>query len=242
MEQNKSMPKYIYIQRTLIDKIEQGEYQVNDFLPTEEELGVIYQVSRITVRKALEMLCKEGYIERMKGSGTKVIEHKKDIKSPYLKSFTKEMEEKNKVTETVIISFNRVIANHHLAQLLQINEEEEVYYVERIRKADHLPMILSRTYMSITLHAQLHLADLEYGKFEYAKRYGYEISYSDQKVEPILADSYIAKCLEIGEGEPLIKVLNTIYTKDGQIFDYSELYLNPHNYQLSIRKDSIANA
>lgn len=241
MEQTKSMPKYIYIQRNLIEKIESGEYQVDDFLPTEEELGTMYAVSRITVRKALELLCKDGYIERIKGSGTRVVEHKKEIKSPYLKSFTKEMEEKNKLSETVMISFNRVISNEHLAALLHIGKEDEVYYVERLRKADHMPMILARTFMSVAFHTQLHLSDLEDGKFEYAKRYGYELSYSDQKVEAVLADAYIAKLLEISVGEPLIKVLNTIYTKEGAVFDYTELYLNPHNYQLSIRKDSIAN-
>ena len=58
-------------------KIRSGEYEVGSQLPTENELSVFFGVSRPTIRQALGQLSQEGYVKRIKGSGTFVTDPKK---------------------------------------------------------------------------------------------------------------------------------------------------------------------
>ena len=79
-----NIPKYMYIKLTLINQIQTGELPVGMKLPTEKEMCLSYACSRLTVRKALEELQREGYINKVQGLGTFVKERnpqKQDLSS-----------------------------------------------------------------------------------------------------------------------------------------------------------------
>lgn len=69
-----SKPMYEQIFETLRDQIREGKYAVGDRVPSEKELGDEFQVSRITSKKALELLAMDGYIVRQPGRGSFVAE------------------------------------------------------------------------------------------------------------------------------------------------------------------------
>ncbi len=71
MNQDK-VPKYYWLKRILIEKIEMEEFKSNVPILTERELMEQFQVSRITVRKAIDELVKEGYLYKIQGKGTYV--------------------------------------------------------------------------------------------------------------------------------------------------------------------------
>lgn len=236
-KKKKNVPKYIYIKDDLINRINDSEYNEGDFLPTEESLSELYGVSRITIRKALDELTKYGYIKKNRGSGSIVINKKGQIKSPYLKSFTEEMEEKHKEIETKVMSFKIIKASEEISKLIDVAVDSQVYLIERLRIASGIPMIFVRSYMEVEKNKDLTLQDLEKSKFEYAKRKGYDIDCSIQNIDAIAANDFIAKVLNIELGTPLIKSRNLIWLKDNTIFDYSEVYMNPHEYQLVVVKE-----
>ena len=62
--------KYTQLYEALVKKISSGEWKPHDCMPTERELCQEYQLSRITVRDALNLLVKDGYIYRRQGKGT----------------------------------------------------------------------------------------------------------------------------------------------------------------------------
>lgn len=66
------VPKYYQLKKILIEKINNEEFEVNVPIPSERELTELYQVSRITVRKAIEELVNEGYLYKIQGKGTYV--------------------------------------------------------------------------------------------------------------------------------------------------------------------------
>ena len=66
--------KYLNIYNIIVNKIESKEYQSNDKLPSEKELMDQYNVSRDTVRKSLNMLEQNGYIQKTKGKGSFVLD------------------------------------------------------------------------------------------------------------------------------------------------------------------------
>jgi len=79
-DRNKAIPLFYQLQEILHDKIEEGSWQANMRLPSEKELCEMYNVSQITVRKALKQLEIEGIIKRIQGKGTFVEDKKvKDL-------------------------------------------------------------------------------------------------------------------------------------------------------------------
>ena len=64
------VPKYYSLKRDLVKKIEMGDYQEDMPILSERELMETYQVSRITVRRAIDELVNEGYLYKIQGKGT----------------------------------------------------------------------------------------------------------------------------------------------------------------------------
>ena len=69
-------PLYRQLETLLREDIETGKLPAGSKLPTENELVAMYSVSRVTVRKALDELSQQGYLERRSGKGTYVAEKK----------------------------------------------------------------------------------------------------------------------------------------------------------------------
>ncbi len=65
--------RYIRIYESLVSKISSGDYPVGKLIPSEKELCRIYKVERTTVRKALDLLVKDGMLKKLQGVGAEVI-------------------------------------------------------------------------------------------------------------------------------------------------------------------------
>jgi GntR family transcriptional regulator len=131
----------------LITKINEGMYQEHQKLPSERELCVIYNVSRITVRQALEMLEREGYIKRIHGKGTFVSAKSINQKLVKLYSFTEEMKNIGKTPKTEVVSFSEIAIEKHLAEKMNLYLGDEVFQVIRLRFADDEPLMYETTYL-----------------------------------------------------------------------------------------------
>ena len=71
MEEFKA-PKYLQVKQKIIHNIDNGSYKEKEAIPSERELITLFDVSRITVRKAIDELVNEGYLYRIHGKGTYV--------------------------------------------------------------------------------------------------------------------------------------------------------------------------
>lgn len=230
------IPKYQIIENDIIDKINQGIYPADSPLPTEAELVKTYECSRVTVRQALSNLAFKGFINKKQGSGAFVNKSQMMQKAPSIKSFSEDMIEMGKTPHSVVNTFNITQAGDTISQLLKIKPEDRIYYIERTRLADNIPMMFERTFMSVDLHPEMSVKILESSKYNYAEESGLLIDYSYQNITPIFPSDYIAQELNISTKQPILRVANTTYLKDGQVFDYTELYMNTDYYQLDIIK------
>lgn len=78
---NKAKKKFLYteVYDSLFKKISEGEIPLENLLPSEKELGKLYSVERTTVRKALDLLVKDGLVMKLPGIGAKVISNEKVV-------------------------------------------------------------------------------------------------------------------------------------------------------------------
>lgn len=102
--------------------------------------------------------------------------------------------------------------------------------------ADDVPIMFERTYMAVDLHPDMSIKILESSKYDYAEKNGYDIDCDYQNISAIFPPEYIAEILRCDPKMPIIKIANTVYMKNGKIFDFDELYLHPELYQLNIVK------
>ncbi len=233
---NTKVPKYQIIENDLIDKINHSIYKYKEAIPSEAELCKQYNCSRVTVRQALANLAHKGFIKKIQGSGAFVEKTKVIQRNPYIVGFTEDMISKGKVPRTEVNSFSVVTAGETICNLLNIEKNSPVYFIERTRYADDIAIMFERTYMSIDIHPNISLNILKNSKYQYAVDEGLNIEYSNQNITPIFASEYIAGQLDISTTQPMIKVANTTYLEDGKVFDHSELYLHPELYQLNMVK------
>lgn len=161
-----SSPRYLQLYSFIKHQIKAGVFKVNDQLIAENELCEILNVSRTTVRLAMDQLINEGLIVRYRGKGSFIAEEKIRRKINYLYNFTNNMQEvgakpSSKVLESVVIT-----ADDFIAQKLALPaENRQVFKLMRIRCANDNPLLFETTYIPYYLcegieHNDFHKASL----------------------------------------------------------------------------------
>ena len=124
---NNTIYKYSQLYDILLEKILANEWKANDKMPTERELSIRYNVSRVTVRDTLNRLAQAGYIYRIQGKGTFVSVRKIEKKLTKLYTLRKRFEEKGVVHEVKTLQFEVISPSDDIREKLEIIENEDVY-------------------------------------------------------------------------------------------------------------------
>src|SRR5436309_3505643 len=91
LDKDLPVPLYHQLKTVLLERLRSGHWQPNDQLPTEDELGTQFGVSKATVRQALRDLAQAGLVRREQGRGTFVADSRIRFGPRELTSFTEEM-------------------------------------------------------------------------------------------------------------------------------------------------------
>ncbi|MDE6893419.1 MAG: GntR family transcriptional regulator, partial [Lachnospiraceae bacterium] len=140
-------PLYSQIVEIIRSQIENGDFVKGEMFLTEKRLQEIYQVSRITVRQAINELENEGYLQCARGIGTTVVYGKKiDENLKNLVSFTDEMKLHGKVMNTSYCDMALIRAGKSVAVQLEIEPEDECYQLTRVRSVGKEAIVYSVTW------------------------------------------------------------------------------------------------
>ena len=228
----KNMPLYKTIENDLIDKITSGYYKPDEMIPTEVELTKIYKASRVTIRKATDGLVARNLLVRTAGLGSIVKPSSLAHKSIEHLSFSEEMKAQGKEPRFEVRIFTVLEAPNQIANILKLNEREMVYYFERACYCDDDMIQYEKTYISLRKFPDLNISFLERSKFYYVEQVkGIKIDISTHTVLPSLPTAEIADMFKIDKYTPILKVNLIDYLKNGDVFDYTEQYLNSQKYQ-----------
>ena len=207
-----SVPLYEQLYEKLKDAIDNGSYPAGSRLPTEAEISEEYQVSRVTVRKAMEILEKEEYLVRKVGKGTFVKENKLSrTMSSTVMGFS-EMCRSMGFTpgaKTVKIVFEDPSVKD--AARLGIPEDSKILVIERIRYADEMPVVLETTKFTedffFLFNEDLNNCSLYETIF---KHMGIRFTGSAKRLEVVFANYQESRYLGISVGYPLLKISSVV--------------------------------
>ncbi|MEU5835925.1 GntR family transcriptional regulator [Streptomyces diacarni] len=199
------LPKHETLRRRLRREI--GHREPHSLLPTERELAVRYQVSRSTVRQALDALAEAGAVYRVHGAGT-FVAAPTISKSHLLTSFTEDMQARGLQAGTRILAFDETEAGRRTAEDLGTEPTEKVTRLVRLRTADARPMCLETAHLrSARVPGLLARDDLDGSLYRILEReYGLHLVRAEQAWTAVTLDERSAALLGVPSGSAAFHV------------------------------------
>lgn len=241
MKLKDGVPRHAQITQWLQSQIESGEFKPEEKLPSENEMAKKFDVSRVTVRRALQSLESEQIIYRCQGLGSFV----KDARAPHnlvsLTDFNEDMAKAGLAPTSEVRGFETVEAPEWLAELLDIGPGTKVIRIDRLRLGDGEPVAFDSTWLPI-LYGQL--LDKEklgettiYRQLE--ENYDIPIVRGCYRISAETAGRQLAEDLKIPENSPLLLIDRTSYTIGGKVVYYQKRYYRSDKvlYEMTLERD-----
>lgn len=219
------MNKYEIIAVDIREDILKGIYKPNEKLPFEKEICSKYNASKMTVKKALDLLVSEGLIVKRRGSGTFI----KDITEKEIHGIIDKKQFagltynniEHKVT-TKVLEFAVINADEKISSMLKIEVGDFVYLINRVRYVDKEPLVMEKTYMPLSVIPGVKMKDVEGSIYNYIREeLGFKIQSAHSTIRADKSSESDRKYLKLKSDEPIIEVERVAYLDNGKAFEYS---------------------
>jgi GntR family transcriptional regulator len=227
LDGSSSLPLYLQLQRALRQAIESRVIGPDDALPPERDLALHFQVSRITVRKAIDGLIDEGMLVRRQGSGTFVCARVEKNFSK-LTSFSEDMRARGRTPRSVWLKKSTGTVTPEEALTLRSSPGTPVYRFHRIRFADDLPM--SVEYATVLASCLPSLDAVESSLYEALERAGNRPVRALQRLRAVLFTAEQAGLLHAQEKDAGLLVERLGFLKDGRAVEFTQSYFRGDIY------------
>ena len=220
-------PVYIQIHNQIKKDIEAGVWAVGDRIPSERELALEFNVSRMTLRQAVQTLVEEGILERQVGAGTFVARKKVQEKMTGVTSFTELMEEQGKKPSSRTVSYLVTTPSLSEMERLKLKDDEKVLRMERIRYADEVPICFEVATLPYSLVKDYERNQFTTSLYRTLEESGRKIGHAQQSVSAQVASERIAEYLNIKRGSAILRLRQITELGDGTPYagDKFEFYL-----------------
>ncbi|MFB8373958.1 trehalose operon repressor [Paenibacillus taichungensis] len=225
--------KFIRIYEDIAARIRTGEIEAGTLLPSELDLSESYQTSRETIRKALKMLSEEGYIQKIQGKGSIVLDIRKiDFPISGLVSFKELAKKMGHRAKTYVKVFEEKKVDQALFKKINFGLNEKVWEIRRVRKVDGEHVILDKDHISQKLIPGLSKEICNDSIFEYIEEeLGLTISFAKKEIlveEPTAEDRAL---LDLEGFHNVVVVRSQVYLEDASQFQFTEARHRPDKFR-----------
>jgi DNA-binding GntR family transcriptional regulator len=213
--------KYVEIYNDIKQNILDSVYEVNKRLPDGSALSAKYNVSVLTIKKALDMLVKEGFIVRRRGDGSFVknfrrgdLEVNKRLSGTYNRF--------NGKVKTKVIKFEIEKCDKNLASKLSIAENDFIYSIIRLRIIEDLPSIMEYSYIPLNIIKGLKYEDLQCSIYNFiTNNLKLKIQSSWVGITGVRPNELEKRFLNMDDNDFLMQIKQIAYLSDSKTFEYS---------------------
>jgi GntR family transcriptional regulator len=219
------MTKYEVISSEMRKRIKDHFYPIDQPIPDEISLTKEFQCSRMTMKRALDILALEGLLYRKRGHGTFIVQsainnNKVNVESEEVIGLTKLL--RNKKVTSKVIRFDVQFPSEEVAAHLGIDTETPVYFIIRLRLVDGQPYVLEKTYMPTTIIPGINDAVLMGSIYRYIEEdLGLTIAGSHRKIRACKSDELDQESLDCLHDDPILEVEHVAFLNNGVPFEYS---------------------
>lgn len=229
------VPLYYQLEHRLRARINADEFQPGSVLPTEDQICCEYDVSRITVRRALDALQQQGLIERRRGVGSFVTEKPRGINSKLTGSLNEFLSMAGSMT-TRCLSIGEAEPTTIVRKQLQLEDSESAVLLRTVGILSEGPVAYLEIWFPTDIGSRLDIESLS-GNLPVVRLVelaaNIRITRAEQTIEPDRAGSEAAVHLAIGAEEPILHVRRTYYAGDRPI-EHVNVRYHPERYRYAI--------
>jgi GntR family transcriptional regulator len=230
--------RFQWLAAELRERIALGDYARSGALESEAELGRRYQISRVTVRRALEQLRDEGLVAARRGSGWYVMSGASFGQSLALGSF---QHARSAVTEAGVPLTRKVIEYEYrqappdVARLLLSPDRADVLRVRTVRFTGSHPLDVVTEWVPLPFAAPVSRADAEDpGVWETLRRHGNTIALVRQSIAAAAASASVAPLLDVAAGTPVLLIRRLALLAEGRPMALSDHRYLGHRFRLDV--------
>lgn len=220
-----NLNKYNQIYQEISSDISGGKYKKDDVLPSEHRLVETFDVSRETVRKALNLLQENGFIQKMKGKGSVVIYNPSmDFTVSHLTSFKEIQQLKTKQYSTAVVELKRYPAEQFpkVMVALDLAPEDKVWQLIRQRKYEGKTHIVDMDYFTVDMMPGLSIQVAEDSIYEYIeKKLGLTIAYSHKEITFDAMTEHEIELFDHNDLSYVATVRSVVHLNDARPFQYN---------------------
>lgn len=242
LDVNSAVPLFEQVKLALREQLDSGLLPAGARLPSEAELCKKYDVSRITVRRAVDDLVVDGYLDRRQGKGTFVATKRTPISVVSLnqrasEGFFLRYKERKK---SVIISKKEYPANRHEQEWLRLSGQDSVLVLTRLMLLDGRPWMIDRsTYPAGRFPGFFERVDDETSTYELMeKQYGVIMALAHREITLTYATSEQGRLLGCAPGTPLFKTFKAVYDANQAPVHLSSTFTQAENVVLTVDNDN----
>ncbi len=228
-------PLYFQLFSILKNMILDGTMPYAERIPTEEQLAIAFNVSRITAKRAMDELAKEGLVERRRGKGSHVIYKytPKPVQAP-LVGMLQEIESMALNSHATILECDMSTPPRAIRDELEISDGQQALHLVRVREREGLKFgyyVSWTTGVEVPSDASLFETK---PRLSYFRENGLLVTHVTQTLSAAAASGEIAASLGVPQGSPLLTLTRRSYNKDGDdehLRDHLTVFYNPEHFQ-----------
>lgn len=236
MHLHPSIPLFVQVAETMKTRIHNHEYSPGDAIPSAKELEKAFNVSNITIRRAIEQLSRQGYVIPRRGLRAQVADVKKkwveiEITGDFRTWVDTAVGEKLGIRAR-LLDRQVIGCPTPIRELLALDPDETVERIKRIRELDGEPISYYVTYGPSGLLTRLSSSAIEKGPFvdSFQNLCRIRLTLMEQTVQASLADMDLAGILHVEFGFPLFFVQNVYYSEKRIPMAITQMYYRSDKY------------
>lgn len=231
------LPKYAALRDALARQILGGDIRCGEKLPSETALGQRFEVSRVTVRHALESLRQAGLVESRQGRGHYARRVRIDLHIDRLLGLTEALGPAGIRIGAKVLSAKTVKGRPSVREDLELDPDDPVVRLVRLRRLANRPVCLESRFVRPLPGRDLLRMDLSDADMHavYEHELGIELGFADVKVDHVGASATAAKILRVSEGAVLLRLRHLVYDDGARPLEICERLCPPQDFTLRVR-------
>lgn len=233
LDRSSPVPLYFQVAEQFEQAIISGKIAPGERIANEVALAQELGLSRPTMRQAIQVLVDKGMLVRKRGVGTQVVRGK-IRRSVELTSLFDDLSAAGQKPRTEVVSVGKVPADEDVARELQLDMDQDVWSLERIRYVGPQPLALMHNFIPVDV-VDLDTVDLERtGLYAFLRESGILMRVARQRIGARSATSEEAALLEEKKGAPLLTMQRTAYDNAGRAVEYGRHAYRPDLYAFEL--------
>jgi GntR family transcriptional regulator, N-acetylglucosamine utilization regulator len=228
-------PRYLQVARNLAGAIEAGAWKPNEVLPAERELCEQLNVSRVTLRQALDAVAEQGLISRRQGAGTFVTPHIQHLLSSLI-SFSETLRRKGYEPGTQWLEREVRTGTAEEVTRLGLSPNARVTVLTRLRSADGKVIAYERSVLPVEVVPKPD--SVGDSLYKWLDDHDTPIVRALQYFRAANLSRRMADYLEMREGEAVLRVIRIGYGRDGTVIESSDTFCHGdfHDFVVELKR------